>query len=188
MGGPASGSSASRFQRAGQRFRRFTEIMAVIFMAAMFGAFLLQVFMRYVVNRPLNWTSEVSVIFYIWVVFWGAAFVVRPREHVAFTMLFDAAPPKARRLFAVVFFLVIGAAFVAAMPGIVDYVTFMKIDSTPVTRIRFDYTYSIFVVFAVSLILRCVWAVARLLGPGWQKALDARNHLRRAGEPPDEIP
>ena len=57
--------------------RKGAEFVAVTLFIAMFGSFLLQVFMRYVLNRPLGWTSEACVIFYIWVVFWTAALLVR---------------------------------------------------------------------------------------------------------------
>jgi TRAP-type C4-dicarboxylate transport system permease small subunit len=157
------------------RMKKLAEIVAVILMTAMFLAFLLQIFMRYVVNQPLPWTSEASVVFYIWVVFWGGAFLLSSRDHVAFSMVFDAVSLPRRRLFAIIFTLAIGAAFLSSLPAVIDYVTFMKIDSTPVTRIRFDYVYSIFVVFALAIVVRSIWALIVLLRPGWEAAVADRH-------------
>ena len=56
---------------------------------------LLQVFTRYVVNRPFGWTSEACVIFYVWIVFWTRAFLLRERDHVTFTMVYERRRPPA---------------------------------------------------------------------------------------------
>ena len=147
--------------------RKGAEFVAVGCFVAMFGAFLLQVFMRYVVNHPLGWTSEACVIFYIWVIFWTAAFLLRERDHVAFTMVYDAVRPPTRRIMAIVGVIAMGGAFVAGFPAMFSFITFMKIDVTPVTRIRFDYVYSVWILFAVAVIVRSVVSLVRLLGRNW---------------------
>ncbi len=142
--------------------------MAVIFLTAMFGAFLLQVFSRYILNEPLGWTVEACVILYIWTVFWTAAFLLKERDHVAFTMVYDAVSPPKRRIMAFIGVGLIGAAFIASLPAVIDYVTFMKIDTTPVTRIRFDLVYSIFVIFVIAVGVRAILTLKRLCGPNWR--------------------
>jgi TRAP-type C4-dicarboxylate transport system permease small subunit len=146
--------------------RKIAEIVAVGLLTAMFAAFLLQIFMRYVVNHPLGWTSEACVILYIWTVFWTSTFLLRERDHITFSMLFDIAGPRPRWVLTVAGHLVLGIAFASALPAIADYVSFMKIDSTPITRIRFDLVYSIFVVFAAAVAIRSVLAVYRALREG----------------------
>ena len=39
----------------------------------------------------------------------------------------------------------------------VDYVTFMKVESTAYLKIRFDWLFSIYVVFVVAVIVRYLW-------------------------------
>ena len=43
----------------------------------------------------------------------------------------------------------------------IDYVAFMKVEKTAYLKIRFDCLYSIYVVFAVAMIVRYLWL-------GWQ--------------------
>ena len=38
-----------------------------------------------------------------------------------------------------------------------DYIAFMKVESTAYLKIRFDWLYSIYVVFAVAMIIRQLW-------------------------------
>ena len=51
------------------RLRLFAEWVAAILFLAMFAAFLLQVFTRYVLNDPIAWTQEFVLVVYIWIVF-----------------------------------------------------------------------------------------------------------------------
>lgn len=156
--------------------RKAAELVAIVLLAAMFGVFLLQIFFRYVLDDPLGWTVEICVVLYIWVVFWAGAFLLKERDHVAFGLVYDSAAPGRRRILAILGAVVVGGAFAAALPAVVDYVTFMRIEKTPVSRIRFDWVYSIFVVFAVAVVVRSVCSLIRLFGRRWQDAV--------ADEPP----
>ena len=149
--------------------RRGAELVAAVLFATMFGAFVLQVFMRYVVNQPLTWSLEVCLIAYLWIVFWGAAFLVRERDHVAFNMLYVSAPPAVRRGLAILATLAIGGSFVAAFPATYDFVSFMSIDRTWVLEIRFDLVFSVFMLFMVAVILRSGLTLRHLLSRSWRE-------------------
>jgi TRAP-type C4-dicarboxylate transport system permease small subunit len=153
------------------RLRQGAEVVAALLFATMFGAFVLQVFMRYVVNRPLEWTLEVCLIAYVWIAFWSAAFRVREDEHVAFNLIYVGVPPSVRRVLAVLISLVIGGAFAAALPATFDFVKFMGIDTTWVLELRFDVVFSVFVVFMVAVIARAALRLRALLSRRWRDEL-----------------
>jgi hypothetical protein len=44
-----------------------------------------------------------------------------------------------------------------SLPAVWDYVTFMKVQRTSYLQIRYDWLYSIYVVFAVAIIARYLW-------------------------------
>jgi TRAP-type C4-dicarboxylate transport system permease small subunit len=155
------------------RLRYFAELIAAIMFVAMFAAFLLQVFTRYILNNPVAWTQEFVLIAYIWIVFWCAAFLLREREHITFDMFYLALPLAARRVLAIVLTALTGIAFIAAIPATFDYVTFMKIEKSPVIGLRFDILYSIFVVFVIAVTLGALLRVWRLLTRSWQDELGA---------------
>jgi hypothetical protein len=50
-----------------------------------------------------------------------------------------------------------------ALPATVKYVAFMKVESSSYLKIRLDILYSIYVVFAVAIIVRYLWAIVSLL-------------------------
>ena len=37
---------------------------------------------------PMGWTDELSLIIWIWLVLWGAAFVVRENDEIRFELLY----------------------------------------------------------------------------------------------------
>ncbi len=145
--------------------------MGVAIFAAMFCAFLLQVFMRYVVNRPLGWSDELSVILYVWGIFWGAAFMTTEREHVALDLVYTALPDRGKRLFAALGALIVAALFGAALPATADYVRFMARERTSVLGVRFDLVFAPFVLFLVAAVLRALLRFRRLCGRRWQDEL-----------------
>jgi TRAP-type C4-dicarboxylate transport system permease small subunit len=153
----------------GARLRFFAEIVAALLFVALFAAFLLQVFTRYVLNQPVAWTNEFVLIVYIWIVFWCSAFLLRERDHITFDMVFVSLPLGARRILALFLTAVVAISFLAALPGTVDYITFMKIERSAIMGIRFDILYAIFAVFLVAAVLAALLRIRKLLGRAWQK-------------------
>ena len=158
-------------QSARKGLRTFAEAMGAFLLLAMFAAFLLQVFARYILNDPIGWTQEFVLIAYIWIVFWCAAFLLREREHITFDMVFASLPLGARRVMAAILTILIGAAFASALPATVDYIAFMKIEKSPILRIRFDVLYSIFGLFMIAVVVASILRIKRLAGRDWQKEL-----------------
>ena len=54
--------------------RRRAENVAVVLLAVMFLAFIIQIVFRYVLNFPIGWTSELSSITWIWLVLFNGSF------------------------------------------------------------------------------------------------------------------
>lgn len=137
--------------------RRRAEDVLVAMLAAMFLVFLLQIVSRYLLNWPIGWTHEISVVLWIWIVLFGAAFVIRDTEEMRFDLVYAAVGDRTRRAMAFTTAVVLVALFLWSLPATWDYVTFMKVEKTAYLRLRFDWVYSIYIVFAVAMILRHLW-------------------------------
>lgn len=146
-----------KLRRIGNWLYRRAENVLAIMLAAMFAAFILQIIFRYVLNFPIGWTNEISVILWIWLVLWGAAFVIREEEEIRFDFFYAPAGPKARRIMFVSSAIVLVVLYAVSLPAVFDYVTFMKVESTSYLNIRFDWLFSIYVLFVVAVIIRYLW-------------------------------
>lgn len=136
---------------------RRAENIAAAMLAAMFLAFLLQIVFRYALGLPIGWTHELSVILWVWLVLWGAAFVLTEREEIRFDIIYGAVGQRPRRVMCVISGAVLIALYLVSLPAVVDYVTFMKVQSTAYLKIRFDLLFSIYILFVVATIVRYIW-------------------------------
>jgi TRAP-type C4-dicarboxylate transport system permease small subunit len=143
--------------------RRGVDLVGALLFLAMFAAFLLQVFTRYVLNAPLGWTLEACLVAYLWFVFWAAAFMLREDEHVRFDLLVRALPAAGRRRLAAASALATLGCFALAFPATLDWVRFMAIDRTWTLGIRFDLLFSIYILFMLAVIVRQVAVLLRQL-------------------------
>ena len=105
----------------GRTLTRAIEVVCALLFAAMFVSFLIGVFTRYVLNNPVSWTIEVCSISYVWIVFAAAATIVRERQHIRFDMLYGAARPGTRRVFAVISQASLLAVFLIGLPTTLGY-------------------------------------------------------------------
>jgi len=159
--------------KAGAWLRRRAENVAAALLAVMFTAFIVQIVFRYVFNFPIGWTSELSVITWLWLVLWGAAFVVKESEEIRFDLIHGAAGRRTRLVIGIITGVSIVALYAASLPATVSYVSFMKVEKTSYLKIRFDYLFSIYVLFAVAVIVRYLWILSRLLRGKDPEALDS---------------
>lgn len=144
-------------QRATDWIRRRAENVVAALLAIMFVAFIVQIVFRYFFNLPVGWSSELSVIAWLYMVLLGSAFWLKEGEEIRFDLISGALGPRGRR---VVAFIVATAAVVLfgmALPATVKYVAFMKVESSSYLKIRLDLLYSVYVVFAVAVIVRYAW-------------------------------
>jgi TRAP-type C4-dicarboxylate transport system permease small subunit len=151
---------------AGRRLRRLAEHLAALMLATMFIAFLIQIVFRYVLNWPAGWAFELSILCWLWGVLWGAAFIVEERDEIRFDVIYGAARPRVRRIFVIIAGLAMLTIYGMSLPAVTDYVTFMKVERTAYLRIRFDWLYSIYVIFAVAVLVRYAWLVWRAVRGG----------------------
>ncbi|WP_203073442.1 TRAP transporter small permease [Falsiroseomonas ponticola] len=133
--------------------RRAEDVLSAL-LAAMFVAFILQIVTRYVFNAPLSWTAEFSTLCWVWGILWGAGLVLRDEEEIRFDVLYGAMSPGVKRVADAITGSAVVAIFTWSLPAMADYVAFMKVEKTAYLGLRFDYVYSVYLVFAVAQIVR----------------------------------
>lgn len=140
---------------------RFAEAVAAGLLAVIFVAFLVQIVMRYLFNWPVGWTTELSLVCWLWLVLWGAAFVLKDDEEIRIDMISARGSYRTRRVVGSVVAVAIIVLFGMSLPGAWSYVTFMKVEKSSYLGVRMDITYSIYIVFVVAVILRAVRQLVR---------------------------
>jgi len=149
--------------KAGAWLHRRAVDAAVLMLGVMFVAFVVQIVFRYVFNFPVGWTSELTVIMWLYLVLWGTAFVLKEEEEIRFDLLYARAGRRTRIAMAIAFSLAIVVLYGVSLKASFDYVSFMKVEKSSYLKIPLNWLYSIYVVFLVAIIARYLWLLAQLL-------------------------
>lgn len=156
-----------QLRRIGGWLHRRAEDIAVLMLAVMFVAFIVQIVSRYVFNLPVGGANELTITMWLWVVLWGAAFVLREKDEIRFDVIYGSVGPKAKRIMTILASLGLLFLYGYSLPAVWDYVTFMKIQETSYLDIRYDWLYSIYIIFVVAVLIRYAFIlVAAIRGRG----------------------
>jgi TRAP-type C4-dicarboxylate transport system permease small subunit len=150
----------------GRWLRKRAENVAVALLSTMFACFIIQIFFRYVLNNPLGWTEEVIVTAWLWIVLWGAAFIVSEAEEVRFDIFYSNISEPARRVCTVVTGIALVLLYGISLPASWKYVSFMKVERSAYLHVPINLMYSVYLVFAVASIGRYIWLVYRAIRGG----------------------
>ncbi|MCW5686115.1 MAG: TRAP transporter small permease subunit [Pseudolabrys sp.] len=153
----------------GARLQQAANIVAALMFAAVFLIFNYKIITRYLEHDEAVWTDEVSVILFIWIIFWANAFLIRDREQITFDLCYRPMPDTTKRWMALARLLLVGGIFVWALPGTLDYLMFLWRERTPVLSLRLDLVYSCFGIFMIAVVIRQAVSAVKLLGPRWRR-------------------
>lgn len=155
-------------------FTRGAEFIAALALAAIFAIFLLQILFRYVpFLDPIGWSVVLISLLWVFVIFFGCAFIVRESDHVTFDVLYLAAPRKMRKALALVTAFLMIAAMLYALPAVWDKVfdnRLMELKKIQTIRmpisgdqIAIKWLFAPFVLLMIVVTLRYVWRIYTVL-------------------------
>lgn len=151
--------------------RSAAQLVSAAMFAGVFGLFLYKIAARYLAGNEAAWTDELSVILFIWIIFWANALILSDRDHIRFDLLVLAMPPAGRRIMALLRALLIGGIFAAATPPSIGYIRFLWREHTPVLGLPLSWVYACFGLFMIAVPLRAAWSLVRLCGRHWRTEL-----------------
>ncbi|MDP2017642.1 TRAP transporter small permease [Hydrogenophaga sp.] len=143
--------------------QRAVDFVAAGLLATIFVAFIIQIALRYLFNWPVGWTTEVSVLAWLWLVLWGASFVLKDHEEIRIDFLTANVGRRARIAMGIIAAVCVIVLFSMQLPAAYDYVSFMKVEKSSYMNTRFDVLFSIYLIFSVAVIGRNLWNLVQLL-------------------------
>ena len=158
-------------------FTRTVEFIAAMALAAIFVTFLVGIFFRYApFLEPIGWSVVLISLLWVWLIFFSCAFLVRETDHVAFDVLYLAAPVRVRKVLALIAAVLMIAAMLWSLPSVWDAVfgnrlmELKKIQTlrVPITgdRIAIKWLFAPFVMLMVVVTLRYAWRIYAVLRHG----------------------
>lgn len=151
------------FGKALRILSRVAEQLAVLMLAVIFVAFVLQIALRYLFNWPVGWTAEISVVAWLWLTLFGTAFVLKDSEEIRIDFVYANVGRRLRLAMGIVGSVLIAILLARSLLPSWDYVSFMKVEKSAYLKIRFDWLFSIYLAFVVALVVRHIVGVVRML-------------------------
>jgi TRAP-type C4-dicarboxylate transport system permease small subunit len=142
--------------------RRAENVLAAL-LGVMFFAFIVQIVFRYFFNLPVGWTIELTVITWLWLVLWGAAFVVKESEEIRIDLVTSLVGRRARVVMALLAAVAIVFLYGISLPASWSYVSFMKVEKSSYLKIPMNWLYSIYLFFVLAVIVRYLWLLWELV-------------------------
>ena len=174
-------------------FRKLAEGVSALMMAAIFGTFILQIFVRYaggsqwfvsifgnaIDASAFGWTVEFILVLWLWTIFWGLAFAVRDSDHVTFDIIYNMAGRRTRKVLAATGALIIAAALWSSIGPTYDRMKLLQLKSSATLPVKMLPVYSIYFVFLAAVGLRYALRAWDCLRPGADREL----HMPSYDEP-----
>ncbi len=122
----------------------------------LFLVFIANVFFRYVLKNPQNWTFELSVNAFVVVGLLGAATAHRKEDHVVFDLIYAPLDSKKQNFLRILSNALVILFFGIAIPGSVLYVLELP-SMTSILKIPEKYIFMVFPIFLVSIFFRSIY-------------------------------
>ena len=89
----------------------------------------------------------------------SSSFWLKESEEIRFDLVSGALGPQARRVVSALVALAAAVLFGMSLPATIDYVTFMKVESTAYMGIRLDILYAVYPIFVIAVVVRYLWVL-----------------------------
>jgi TRAP-type C4-dicarboxylate transport system permease small subunit len=118
----------------------------------LFGAFIIQIFFRYILKYPLMWPEELSILAFIWTTLLAAGYVRRINGHVGFTLLYEKLSERNKTITRIISNVLIFFAFLLPVYPTFNYIKAMHVEKSSVLRIPFSIGYGPVLVFFILIL------------------------------------
>lgn len=135
-----------------------------VMFSLLFAVMIYQIVMRKVFNNPPQWSFEVTLFIYIYLVLIGSANAERHDEHVVFSMVYDLFGEKGKIWMRIITAVLLVGMLLIGMPSMIHYAWFIKtaqIKMSSVLHIPYRLLYACFIYFCFSIMAQRIVGLVR---------------------------
>ena len=141
-------------KRIGTKILDFIEIhLATWIFILLLISISIEVFSRYVLNKPSPRFFEISIYSFIWTIYLGAPLAKRYNQHIRFDIIYSKLPPKGRLLVDIIFDSLISIVFLILLVPCVNYTLWNYRIKSSVLRVPWTYLLMCFPIFVILILI-----------------------------------
>jgi len=143
------------FKKVMKKFDNFIGVtIPTISFLIIFIVFLIQIVSRYVLRTPVPWTYEISILAYIWTMFFGIGQAIKMDENVVFGLVYDTVNENTKRTFRISYnLLIVIVTLIAFVPNLISMLE--KRALTGALQLPFRWMFAPFFLMLVDIIIKC---------------------------------
>lgn len=120
-----------------------------------FITFMLTIVSRYVLKTPITWSYEISILGYMWTMFFGVGKAMEADDHVVFGLVYDHLNPKMQNGSKILYNVILISLIVIAFVPCVDSLLSKKM-VTGVLKIPYTIVFAPLIYMFAEIIIRSV--------------------------------
>ncbi len=152
----------------------FGYVLPNIAFITIFVTFIFTIVSRYVLRIPIAWSYEVSILAYMWVMFFGVGKAMEADEHVVFGLVYDALTPRRQCIMKIVYncilVLLLAITFVPSIQSLMS-----KKMVTGVLKMPYKIVFAPFIYMFFEIIFRAlndIWKNVQKIKCGEKKKVE----------------
>lgn len=151
-------------KKALEKISKFMDLFGVYIPTLSFGVlflcFMATMIMRYCFKISLSWGSELAILCYMWIMFFGSGKGLTMEDHVVFSLVYDKCSPKVQMLMKVFYNVLLAALLLIALKPCID--AMMRSNMiTGVLKIPYKVAFAPFMFMLVDSAIRALCAAKK---------------------------
>lgn len=151
-------------KKALEKFSKIWDFIGVYIPTLSFGVlflcFMATMILRYCFKISLNWGSELAILCYMWIMFWGSGYGLSHEDHVVFSLIYDRCSPKTQMIMKVFYNIVLAILMLWALPACITAMGRSKM-ITGVLKIPYKVAFAPFLYMLVDSSVRALLAAKK---------------------------
>ena len=140
----------------------FKPIIAILFFIMILITFT-QVIFRYILNSALPWAGEITIFFFIWIIFLGAAITLHKGLHIGVDIFINFLNKKYKKLILIftntLIIIFCGLIIAGSIPLVIDNYT----QRSPALEIRLTFIYAVIPISMLAMIFIIINKLVRIV-------------------------
>ncbi len=120
-----------------------------------FVTFMVTIISRYILKTPVAWSYEISILAYMWTMFFGVGRAMSRDEHVVFGLVYDSVKPRTKLIFKItsnlILIILIAVAFVPSINSLLS-----KRMVTGVLKLPFSVVFAPLIYMFAEIVIRSI--------------------------------
>lgn len=140
-------------KKAGTIIDKVLTVICEVTFSIIFLTFMTTIVSRYLLKMPVTWSYEVSVLAYMWTMFFGVGLGIKNDEHVVFGLVYDKRSERGQAMYLIIYnVILVVLLLISFIPGLNSLLSSTMI--TGVLKLPYKLIFAPYFFMLIDIIVR----------------------------------